>query len=98
MYTSHQSFLTYENRLLLILCVTSGFVFFDRLALSFLFPFISDELHLSEIQLGLMSSVLSLTWALSGALSGAWSDARGVRKPILLLAVLGFSVCAAGSS
>lgn len=98
MYTSHRSLLTYENRLLLILCVTSGFVFFDRLALSFLFPFISDELHLSEMQLGLMSSALSLTWALSGALSGAWSDARGIRKPILLLAVLGFSVCAAASS
>ncbi|MFP6561121.1 MFS transporter [Paraburkholderia sp. B3] len=86
---------TYENRLLLILFVTFGFVFFDRLALSFLFPFMSAELHLSNAQLGMMSSALALTWALSGAITGAWSDARGTRKPLLVVAVLGFSVFSA---
>jgi MFS family permease len=86
---------TYENRLLLILFATFGFVFFDRLALSFLFPFMSAELHLTNAQLGMVSSALALTWALSGAATSAWSDARGTRKPLLIAAVLGFSVCSA---
>lgn len=86
---------TYENRLLLVLFMTFGFVFFDRLALSFLFPFMSAELHLSNTQLGMVSSALALTWALSGAATGAWSDARARRKPLLVTAVLGFSACSA---
>lgn len=86
---------TYENRLLLILFMTFGLVFFDRLALSFLFPFMSAELHLTNAQLGMVSSALALTWALSGAATGAWSDARGTRKPLLITAVIGFSVCSA---
>jgi MFS family permease len=93
--TASKGVATYENRLLLILFVTFGFVFFDRLALSFLFPFMSAELHLSNAQLGMMSSALALTWALSGAITGAWSDARGTRKPLLIVAVLGFSVFSA---
>lgn len=93
--TASKGIATYENRLLLILFVTFGFVFFDRLALSFLFPFMSAELHLSNAQLGMMSSALALTWALSGAITGAWSDARGTRKPLLIVAVLGFSVFSA---
>ncbi|KVN25978.1 MFS transporter [Burkholderia pyrrocinia] len=86
---------TYENKLLVILFMTFGFVFFDRLALSFLFPFMSDELGLTNAQLGMVSSALALTWAASGALTGAWSDARGTRKPLLIAAVLGFSVFSA---
>ena len=38
-----------ENRLLAILFMTVGFVFFDRLALSFLFPFMSAELKLAHM-------------------------------------------------
>lgn len=92
--TAHPSSRTvwsYENRLLLILFMTFGFVFFDRLALSFLFPFMTAELHLTNAQLGMVSSALALTWAISGAAAGAWSDARGTRKPLLIAAVIGFS-------
>jgi sugar phosphate permease len=62
--------LSYENRLLAILSLGFGFVFFDRLALSFLFPFIAGELHHTNVHLGMLSSVLALTWALSGATHG----------------------------
>ncbi|KOG88917.1 hypothetical protein ADK38_17135, partial [Streptomyces varsoviensis] len=65
---------SYENRLLLILFLAFGFVFFDRQALSFLAPFISDDFHLSNTQLGTLSGVLALTWALSGLLCGRLSD------------------------
>ncbi len=86
---------SYENTLLGVLFLTFGFVFFDRLALSFLFPFMADELQLSNRHLGLLSSVLALAWAVSGALVGAWSDRRGRRKPLLIVAVLLFSLCSA---
>ncbi|WMN15239.1 MULTISPECIES: MFS transporter [Pseudomonas] len=86
---------SYENTLLGVLFLTFGFVFFDRLALSFLFPFMADELQLGNRHLGLLSSVLALAWAVSGALVGAWSDRRGRRKPLLIVAVLLFSLCSA---
>ena len=85
----------YENTLLGVLFLTFGFVFFDRLALSFLFPFMADELQLSNSHLGMLSSILALAWAVSGALVGAWSDRRGVRKPLLIVAVILFSLCSA---
>lgn len=85
----------YENVLLGVLFLTFGFVFFDRLALSFLFPFMADELQLSNSHLGMLSSVLALAWAVSGALVGAWSDRRGKRKPLLVIAVILFSLCSA---
>lgn len=85
----------YENTLLCVLFLTFGFVFFDRLALSFLFPYMSAELHLSNSHLGMLSSILALAWALSGALVGAWSDRRGIRKPLLIIAVILFSLCSA---
>ncbi|QLG92772.1 MFS transporter [Pseudomonas yamanorum] len=85
----------YENTLLCVLFLTFGFVFFDRLALAFLFPFMATELQLSNSHLGMLSSVLALAWALSGALVGAWSDRRGIRKPLLIIAVILFSLCSA---
>eukprot|EP01031_Cornospumella_fuschlensis_P006802 gene6802-8459_t len=53
----------YENVLLGVLFLTFGFVFFDRLALSFLFPFMAEELQLGNRHLGMLSSVLALAWA-----------------------------------
>ncbi|MTV36958.1 MFS transporter [Duganella radicis] len=87
--------LSYENKLLAILSLSFGFVFFDRLALSFLFPFVSAELHLDNAHLGMLSSCLALTWAISGAVLGAYSDRLPSKKPMLVLAVLGFSLCSA---
>ncbi|MCX9150192.1 MFS transporter [Pseudomonas sp. TB1-B1] len=86
---------SYENVLLGVLFLTFGFVFFDRLALSFLFPFLQKELQLSNSHLGMLSSVLALAWAMSGALVGAWSDRRGKRKSLLVAAVILFSLCSA---
>jgi len=86
---------SYENTLLGVLFLTFGLVFFDRLALSFLFPFMAKDLQLSNSHLGMLSSVLALAWAVSGTLVGAWSDRRGVRKPLLIAAVILFSLCSA---
>ena len=84
---------TYENALVLILGLTFGVVFFDRQAASNLMPFIKPDLHMDNTQVGLIGSALSVTWALSAYLIGLLSDRTGQRKLILILCVLGFSVC-----
>ncbi|WP_329336585.1 MFS transporter [Streptomyces sp. NBC_01352] len=81
----------YENRLLLILFLAFGFVFFDRQALPFLAPFISKEIHLSNTELGTLSAVPALTWALSGLVVGRLPDKLGRRKPMLIAGVVLFS-------
>ena len=87
----------YENTLLALLFLTFGFVFFDRLALNFLFPFISKEFDLDATHLGMLASALALTWALSGVVMGFVSDALGKRKPLLVGAVVIFSLASLGS-
>ncbi len=86
---------TYENALVVILGLTFGVVFFDRQAASNLMPFIRPDLHLDGTQVGLIGSALSLTWAISAYLVGLLSDRTGKRKSILIVCVVGFSVCSA---
>ncbi|MDF5758289.1 MFS transporter [Spongiactinospora sp. TRM90649] len=82
----------YENRLLLILFLAFGFVFFDRQALAFLAPYIDADIGLTNAQLGTLSGVLALTWAVAGMVAGRLSDRIGRRKPILIVAVVLFSL------
>ena len=84
---------TYENALVLILGVTFGVVFMDRLAVSYLAPFIVKDLKLNSTQVGLTVSALSVTWALTNIGAGRLSDLMGRRKPLLIAAVLVFSCC-----
>jgi len=83
----------YEQRLIWVLGITFGFLFFDRNAASFLMPFIVRDLGFNNQQVGLIASALSFTWALSAFLGGALSDRTGSRKPVLLVSVLAFSAC-----
>ena len=83
----------YEQRLIWVLGITFGFLFFDRNAASFLMPFITKDLGFTNQQVGLISSALSLTWALSAFLGGALSDRTGRRKSILLASAVTFSLC-----
>jgi len=95
MSVSDRKTLSYENLLLLVLFFTFGFVFFDRLAITFLFKDIAAELALTNRHLGILSSVLALTWAVFGFVIPAACDVRGRRKPMLAVAVLVFSVLSA---
>ena len=83
----------YEQRLIWVLGITFGFLFFDRNAASFLMPFITKDLGFSYKQVGLIASALSFTWALSAFFGGALSDRTGRRKPVLLASAIAFSVC-----
>ena len=86
---------TYENGILLLLGFTFGLIFFDRNAVGVLTPFILEELQLSGAQLGMLSSMLALAWAISAYAFSAWSDRRGARKPFILVSILVFSACSA---
>jgi len=90
---SFKNLWTYENRLLILLAISFGFAFFDRNAVNYLAPYIVRELGLTNTQVGLLSSVLALSWAVSAYVIGRWSDAAGVRKPFLVAILFVFSGC-----
>lgn len=83
----------YQIVLVTLLSVNFGIVFFDRNALGFLMPFVQPDLHLSNTQVGLFSSALSLTWACAAFGIGIVSDRTGSRKGVLIATTLLFSVC-----
>ena len=83
----------YEIRMIGVLTLMFGFVFFDRNAMGNLAPFITASLHLTNGQIGALSSGLSICWAISGFAIGTLSDALGRRKSVLLITVVIFSVC-----
>lgn len=83
----------YELRVLVLLGLAFGFAYFDRMALTFLAPFVQGDLGLSNEEVGWANSGLSATWALGAYLIGRWSDVIGRRKPFLIGALLLFSSC-----
>ncbi|MGC1459173.1 MAG: MFS transporter [Steroidobacteraceae bacterium] len=83
----------YQRRLTWILSITFGIVLFDRNAANFLAPLIAVDFHLNYTQVGILSSGLALTWAISGMAGGVISDRIGRRKLPLLICVTLFSLC-----
>ncbi|MET0291415.1 MAG: MFS transporter [Steroidobacteraceae bacterium] len=83
---------SYQWLLIALLSFNFGIVFFDRNALNFLTPFIQPELKLTNTQIGMFASALSLSWALAGLFIGWLSDKMGRRKILLVIATLVFSV------
>jgi MFS family permease len=82
----------YQTRLIILLTLSFGFVFLDRNAFSYLAPFIAPDLGFNNTQIGLLTSALSFTWALSAYLIGRLSDSTGKRKSLLLVAFIAFSL------
>jgi predicted MFS family arabinose efflux permease len=80
----------YENLLIAILFACWGTVFLDRMSQLYLAPYFAPEFHLTEEQIGLLASVLAITWAFSTLFFGALSDRFG-RRRILIPAVFAFS-------
>jgi MFS family permease len=80
----------YERSLVLILFLTWGTVFLDRMSQMYLAPFFASEFHLSSEQIGILASVVAIAWAFSGFFFGALSDRFG-RLPVLVPAIFLFS-------
>jgi MFS family permease len=78
---------------LLLLGLAFGFAYMDRMAVSFLSPFIIRDLHLTNFEYSALGAGLSFTWAVGAYLIGLWSDRIGARKPFLLVAMVVFSLC-----
>lgn len=76
-----------------LLSLNFGILFFDRNALNFLMPFVQPDLNLTNTQVGMFSSALSLTWAISGVLVGRISDRLGSKKPVVVAATIAFCLC-----
>lgn len=74
-----------------------GCLFFDRLALNFLMPYVAKDLLLSDTQIGLLAGSLSLAWAFSSYFTVAWAEVKNRKKLVFLLAVITFSLCSFGS-
>jgi MFS family permease len=89
--------LNYQTGLSVLLGLTFGIVVLDRGSMSVLASFIVADLHLTNTELGIAGSIVSLTWALTGYLVGRTSDSRGIRKPYLIVAVVTFSLCTIAS-
>ncbi|MER2191714.1 MAG: MFS transporter [Solibacillus sp.] len=83
---------SYENTLVVIFFFAIGFVFFDRLAINYLFPMMSEDLGLNYTHLGLLGAALALTWSVSGPLGGFISDKVKSKKTMLAILVLAFSL------
>lgn len=89
--------LTYENGIVTLMALTFGCLFFDRLALNFLMPYVSKDLNLNNIQIGLLAGALSLAWALSSFFSTAWAEVNNKKKLVFIVSVFTFSLCSFGS-
>lgn len=76
-----------------LLSLNFGIVFFDRNAPNFLMPFIQHDLDFSNKAVGLLSSALSLTWAIAGFVVGGLSDRMGKQKIVVVWASLAFCLC-----
>jgi predicted MFS family arabinose efflux permease len=78
--------------LIAILFLTFASVMLDRMASLYLGPYLVDALHLSAKEIGVLTSVTGICWALSSLFFGALSDRVGRRK-VLIPAVFIFAVC-----
>ncbi len=81
----------YETTLVTILFFSWGTVFLDRMSQLYLAPYLAPEFHLTHEQVGMLASVLAISWALSTLFFGALSDRFG-RRRILIPAVFAFSL------
>jgi predicted MFS family arabinose efflux permease len=88
---------TYENGLVLLMCLTNGVVIVDRSAVSYLSPYIVSEFKLDNTQLGLLASALSIAIAASGFALASLADSTGRRKQILIVVLVLFSIFSAFS-
>ena len=88
---------TYENGIVSLMSLTFGVLFFDRLALNYLVPYVAKDLTLNNLQIGLLAAGLSLAWAFSSYFTTAWSESRNKNKITFIIAIFIFSICSFGS-
>ena len=89
---SKPGFRRYENFIVITMFLTYGFVMMDRLSIVYLFPFVAPALKLTNTQIGLSVSILSICWGISSWVFSSASDLLSNKKKFLVLIVLVFSI------
>jgi predicted MFS family arabinose efflux permease len=74
----------YENKLILLFFLTWGFLFIDRLAISFVMPVIVPELEISNTQVGIINMAFTIAWGVSAIIFSGIADKLGNLKFWLL--------------
>ena len=87
-----KKFWTYENKLTTMFFFVIGIVFFDRLIINYLMPFIQEDLNLNNADIGLLAAAVSLTWALGSIVGGRLSDKVKSKRIYLVVLIIAFSV------
>lgn len=82
----------YELFLVVIFFIVWGFVYLDRLTLSYLAPIVMEELKFNTVQYSLMGTATSFCLAISAFIFGAISDSSGYRKKWLVPFAFGVGV------
>ncbi|CAM2153724.1 MFS transporter [Pararobbsia alpina] len=80
-----------QNGILLLLFLTWGTVFLDRMSQLYLAPYMIGDLKLDSGKVGNLAAVTGICWAFSTLVLGALSDRIGRRK-VLLPAIFSFSI------
>ena len=88
---------TYQTLLVALLGVNMGAVFLDRSAFGLLAPLIQPEFALSNLQIGLISGILGVTWALSSFGLARAADLTGRSKLLLIAGTVIFSTASISS-
>ena len=80
-----------RNTVLLVTFFTWVFIGIDRMVIAYLMPWIIPEFDLNYTEVGMIMSVLGLTWAVAALFGGPLSDKYGKRK-VVIPGVLVFSI------
>jgi MFS family permease len=91
-------FLTYENRVVLILSIVGGVAAMDLLAFNFLGPFIADDLHLTSGKIAMIAGASMLAWSVGAVTSALTSDRVGRRRIFLVLGLIAFGITSIGTA
>jgi MFS family permease len=83
---------TYENRLVLMMFIVFGLVFFERLNITYLFPYMAPDLGLNNTQIGLTVGILGIAFGISTAVFSYISDFLGAKKGMLITFIMLFGV------
>ena len=75
----------YENKIIALFFLTWGFLFIDRLAISFIFPVIVPDLGLSNAQVGTINMSFTIMGGISAIVVSAFADKMGNLKRWLVV-------------
>ena len=86
-----KGFWSYENKLVTVFFFAVGLVFFDRLIINFLMPFIQEDLGLNNAQVGQLAGAAALTWSIASIVGGRISDKVKSKRLYLVVLLIVFS-------